>query len=195
MKNFPSRRDKMIMTAIEIIDELGIKGLSAQELATRGEMAPSLIYRYFKSMDEVVLSVIENYSKYDNAILKSVSSKNSSPKERILDYFKSYIELYENYPQLTSIVNIYESLKHEELARTKVESIEENRIQGLKSLLEGPGKELSFNIQFSDYEFSLILWGYVTKKILIWRMKKFAFPLKEEVMDTLKGLIDSYPGI
>jgi AcrR family transcriptional regulator len=51
------RRERIILTAIDIINELGIQGLSIREVAKREAIATSSIFSHFKSKNELILAV------------------------------------------------------------------------------------------------------------------------------------------
>ena len=196
MKAFPARKDSIILTAISIIDEIGFQGLSAQELARRESIAPSLIYRYYASMDDIVSAVVDYYSQYDAAIIRSVYMKSElSPREKTLDFLNSYVEYYENYPAVTVLVNGYESLKHDERIRRRMENIAENRIVALEGLLSHNQLERATDIGISSRELAITLWGYVMNLVLIWRMTGNSFPLKATALKHVENMLQVFGNI
>ena len=85
LKGFPSRRDSIIMAAVDIIDESGIKGLSTKEIAAKQGISESILYKHFKSLDEVLTAVIEYFSQFDVMIINTVLKRDIPVKEKVLE--------------------------------------------------------------------------------------------------------------
>ncbi|MHB8063219.1 MAG: TetR/AcrR family transcriptional regulator [Ruminiclostridium sp.] len=96
-KPFPSRRDRIILTAIEIMSDSGIQGISTKELAKRQDITESLLYRYFKSKDEIIVAVIEYYSSFDRIIMNTILKSDLTYMGKITEFIRMYIEYYENF--------------------------------------------------------------------------------------------------
>ena len=100
------RKERLIITAIEVIDELGIQGLSTREIARRQDVSEATLFRHYKNKNELLLGVLDHFSKFDNEILQSAKLKNLSAEEAIVYFITSTVEYYENYPAITSIMQI-----------------------------------------------------------------------------------------
>ena len=79
-KQFFHRKDRIILTAIEIINELGIQGLSTREIARRQEISEGTLFRHYKSKNDIILAVLDDFSKYDADIFHSVELKKLKPQ-------------------------------------------------------------------------------------------------------------------
>lgn len=188
MKNFISRKDRIILSAIDIINELGIQGLSIKELATRQEVNESALYRHFKSKDEIINGVIEYFSQFDTAIYNSVIQKELNPKDKIIQYIKSYLEYYEGYPAITGILLSYVSLSYDPVIKTKMNEIFGYRLNNIISLIEESQNKNEAKL-FSARELAMILSGYCNKVILEWRMGGCKSTFKEEAIITIEKLL------
>ena len=63
--SFVSRKDRIISSAIEIISESGLSALTTKNLALKENMSETLLYKYFGGINEVLIEVVETYSKFD----------------------------------------------------------------------------------------------------------------------------------
>ena len=54
-----NRKDSIVITAIEIMSELGIHGLTTKEIARRQGISEGTIFRYFRSKNEIILSMLK----------------------------------------------------------------------------------------------------------------------------------------
>lgn len=114
------RKERLIITAIEVIDELGIQGLSTREIARRQDVSEATLFRHYKNKNELLLGVLDHFSKFDNEILQSAKLKNLSAEEAIVYFITSTVEYYENYPAITSIMQIFDVLRYDNELSDKV---------------------------------------------------------------------------
>ena len=70
--NFVNRKDRIIASAIEIISEAGLSSLNTKTLAMKENMSESLLYRYFGGIEEVLVEVIDTYTKFDKGMLATI---------------------------------------------------------------------------------------------------------------------------
>ena len=116
-------KESIILTVIDIINELGIQGLSTRELAKRQEISEGTLFRHFKTKNHIILAVLDYFSKYDADIFHSVKLKKLKPKEAITFFVDSYATYYENYPAITVMTQIYSVLSYEAELAPKITSI------------------------------------------------------------------------
>ena len=76
--SFVSRKDRIIASAIEIISESGLSALTTKNLALKENMSEALMYKYFGGIDEVLVEVVETYSKFDKGIRQTVQAKDAT---------------------------------------------------------------------------------------------------------------------
>jgi TetR/AcrR family transcriptional regulator, fatty acid metabolism regulator protein len=189
MKYFISRKDRIILSAIEIIDELGVQKLSTKELAFRQGVNESALYRHFKNKDAIILGVLDYFSQFDNAIYNSVIQKEISSRDKVYEYVKSFMEYYEGYPAITAILLSCEILSHEEVAKEKIASILNERFDNMISLIEESQNNSEITKNINSRELALVIVGYCNQVILDWRMHSFNHSFKEEVLNTVNTLL------
>ncbi len=137
-------KDNIILAAIEIISESGVHGLTTKVLAEKQKISESILYKHFKSLDDVLIEVVNYFARFDIMIENTVSSKNISYKKKIIEYIKSFVELYESYPDLASILLHCETLMRFEHTKDLIimvinrrsNFIKKNVEKGLKIMVE-----------------------------------------------------------
>lgn len=110
--NFVNRKDRIIASAIEIISESGLSSLTTKTLAMKENMSESLLYRYFGGIDEVLVEVMNTFTKFDSSIIATIESKNLSHLEKALEFLKTYSIYYDGYKELAAVVLNYEEFLH-----------------------------------------------------------------------------------
>ncbi|MDD4730008.1 MAG: NAD(+)--rifampin ADP-ribosyltransferase [Dysgonamonadaceae bacterium] len=53
------RKERLIRTAIEIVDEIGIQGLTTKEIAKRQDVSEATLFRHFASKNELLKAVLD----------------------------------------------------------------------------------------------------------------------------------------
>ncbi|MFA5536855.1 MAG: TetR/AcrR family transcriptional regulator [Bacillota bacterium] len=189
-KDFVSRKDSMILAAIDIISENGVQGLSTKEIAAKQGISESLLYKHFKSIDEVLVAVVAYFGRFDTMIFNTMLKRNISYKEKILGSVESFIELYENYPSLAAIVLNYETLMHYEHTKDSMRKIIEGRSAFMVELIERGQNAGEIKDYFSAQELADIVLGLTKTIILRWKMGDYKFSVKECMLATIKKVLD-----
>jgi AcrR family transcriptional regulator len=188
-KSYLSRKENIILTSIEIIDELGIQGLTIREISTRQEITEAAIYKHFKSKSEIILGVLDKFSQFDNNIASVVTEQKMSSKEGLMFIAKSFGEYYENYPAVTAILFIFDTIRNEPEAAVKMRDIFNNRFDFLSKLVAQGQEHGEICKEVSGDDFSNIIIGMIESAIFRWRLNNFNFPLKERIMHSVEALL------
>lgn len=188
-KSYLSRKEQITLSAIDIINEFGIDGLSIRELAKKENVTEGALYRHFKSKTDIIIEVLKYYTKYDINIMNSIKRNKLDSKAGIIFLMKSFSEYYENYPEITSISGTYESLLHEPNIKEEVLQII-NRRKGFLKIIIDEGKirgEIKLNMESEDL--ADLIMGYFKHIIFIWRVGNYKFSLKDKVINVLNNLL------
>ncbi|MCX7748307.1 MAG: TetR/AcrR family transcriptional regulator [Clostridia bacterium] len=188
--SFLSRRESIILSAIDIIDELGIHNLSTREIAKRQNVTDASLYRHFKSKDDIVLAILDYSSQFDLTIMKTVENNKLKPKEGILFFIKSFAEYYENYPAITAILHSYEILGHDEHTANKVKDIFTRRSSFIDALVREGQATKEICSQFDAEDLSDIIMGTLFRLTLKWRMNQYNFSLKKRTLTSIETLLN-----
>ncbi len=192
MKAYISRKHSIVVSALEIIDILGIDGLSLRELAKRQGIVEGALYKHFKSKDEILLAVINYHARHDLNIMSTIENSNTTPKESIMFFIKSFAELFESEPAMTCIVSSYEVLLDDSSVVKRVKEIFTSRSDYLTHLVEKGQKEGSICADFSGEDLSDMIIGLLRTITLKWRMSNYSFPLKARVASALELLLSRF---
>lgn len=191
-KDILHRKDRLIITTIEIIDELGIQGLSTREIAKRQGVSEATLFRHYKSKNELILAVLEYFSQFDEDIFMSTKLKELSPKDAITYLINSTVEYYENYPAITSIPQMADVLRYEPDLFDKVKSIFNNRTQIIKQIIEEAQRCGEIRSDTDSEHLSLLITGVIRETTLKWRLDGRDFSLRERTLTTLKMVLEAF---
>jgi len=191
LKQYLSRKESIIITVIEIIDDLGIQGLSTREIARREGISEGTLFKHFKNKNEMLLVMLDKFSQFDQGIIKSIALKNLEPKESIRYFLNAFIEYYENYPAITCILYAYDILRYDAEIGQKVKDIFDVRSNYLRDLIEEGKRSGKIQSNIDSESLVDIIIGFCRNVILKWRMNNYNFTLKERIFPTLNMILDT----
>lgn len=191
-KDYLTRKESIVLTAIDIIGDLGIHELSVREIAKRQNITDASLYRHFKSKQEIIVAVLDYYSKFDENIMKTIKDSTMTNIEGIKFFIKSLAECFENYPDLVAIDHSYEIFGHDAILADKVKGIFFTRFEFVKSMVEEGKKSGEIHAEVISEDLTDIIIGIFRTSSLRWRMNKCDFSLKEKILRTLDSLFASY---
>jgi AcrR family transcriptional regulator len=188
------RKERLVITTIEIIDELGIQKLSTREIARRQGISEATLFRHFKSKSDLLITVLDYYSQFDADIYQSTKLKDMGAKEKIQYYINSYAEYYENYPAITSIMQVLDVLRYETELKEKIISIQNNRTNCMIQLIAEVKKAGEIRPEADSAQLTDIILGICREICLRWRMNGRNFSLKTQIMVTLELVLKAFIG-
>jgi AcrR family transcriptional regulator len=186
------RKERLILTTIDVINEMGIQSLSTREIAKRQGVSEATLFRHFKSKNELLIAVLDFYSKFDSDIAESINLKQLSPRESIEFWVNSYVEYYENYPAITSIMQIYEVLASDNLLVDKIKSILNFRSNILIQLFDNAKAAGAIAPEADSKKLTDTISGYIRINCFNWRLAGFSYSLKDSTMSSLKMILDAF---
>ncbi len=164
--SFINRKDRIIASAIEIINEAGLASLTTKTLAMKENMSESLLYRYFGGIDEVLVEVVDAYTKFDKAMFATIEAKAILHFDKVLELFRTLSTYYAGYTDMAAIVLNYEELLHNVNTRETIAQCIEKRTEFVR-------KELQLAIDageiincFSAEELACMFFGTMERDLL-----------------------------
>jgi AcrR family transcriptional regulator len=189
-KSYIPRRESIVLTAIDIIDELGIHELSTREIARRQEVSDASLYRHFNSKREILLEVLDYYSSYDNYIINTIREREGSARDSIIQFFKSYAEYYENYPAITAVGLSYCVLLYDRVVADKYIQILNTRDNFIIKLIKNGHADGSIDLRYNADTLCHVLQGTFNDITIKWRINKYNFSLKESVVSSIATVLN-----
>jgi AcrR family transcriptional regulator len=184
-ESFVSRKDRIVASAIEIISDSGLSALTTRNLAMKENMSEGLLYKYFSSIDEVLIDVVDYYSRFDKGIRQTVLSKDLSSMEKIREYLADYATFYDNYYAISTIMLQYEELLHKVETREKISWCISERLNFLSDLFEKAIEEKEICDRFTPDELSKNVTGMAMAYILSRRISNHKKTFKQEYMENI----------
>ncbi len=187
--NILHRKEQLILTAIDIIDELGIQRLTTREIAKRQQISEATLFRHFNNKNELLMAVLDYFIQFDADILESTKLHQLRPTEAITYLITSYAEYYENYPAIASILLIFHVLINEEELSGKIVEIQEDRTATIESLVKKAVQSGELRGDVDTNMIAVMIYGFFRELCLNWKISNHKFSLRDRSSSTLEMLL------
>lgn len=187
-----NRREGIIISTIETLNDVGIQNLSTKLIAKREGVSEGTLFRHFKNKTEIMIAVIDHFSQFDNAIMETSINRKLSPIETIKYFVCSYAEYYENYPAITAVVQAYDSLMCDAELSDKVRAIIIKRSDFILKTINAAQENGTIKANINSELLENLITGGSIDICLKWRMAKFNFSIKDRTLKMLDMLLDSF---
>lgn len=189
MSYFIHRKEKIIYTAIDVINELGVQALSTKKIAQKESIAESTIFKHFSSKTELLSAVLDFYSQYDDDIKETIRVNSMTGLNALKFCLNSYLRYYENYPAITSITQGLDEMRYIEGLQDKVVSISQKRFDTFRMIIAKAQSEGVLPLDFSDETYADAILGAINGVIRKWRMENYSFDLFKRCMSAVSLII------
>jgi len=190
--NLLNRKERLVLTTIDIIDELGIQRLTTREIAKRQEVSEATIFRHFQNKNELMMAVLDYFTQYDEDIAETIKLRRLRPLLALEFLVVSYAEYYENYPAITSILQLFEVFRYEPELKERVQEIQDSRTAMLKQLIDAAIQDNNIDKETDSYMLAVIISGLIREQCLNWRLHHYGYSLRERVQSMLEIILKAF---
>jgi len=184
------RKESIIITAIEVLYEAGISGMTIKEIAKRQNISESAIYRHYNGKSEIIKEIFKRYSIYDEVMTNTIFENKMVGKDGIRYFCRVFAEYYQNYPEITTVMFSFDIFKYDEKTNERMKNTVKNRYDLLFGLvskaIEIKKLVLVKDAQVITDSIFSVFWG----TIFLWRMENCSFNLKERITLAVDNIID-----
>lgn len=185
------RKEKIIITAIDILNESGINGLTTKEIARRQDITEPAIYRQFTGKKEITMAILGRYSAYDEVIKNTIIDNDILGKEGIIYFVKAYAEYYQNYPAITTIMFSFDTFKYDSDTNEEMKKIVGNRYDVLFKLVSDAIEKNEISQDKNVYAITDSIFSIIWSTTFLWRMSECSFDVKDRIMIAVENILNS----
>ncbi len=184
------RKEYIIMHAIELINENGIHNVSTKEIAKRLNISEGLIYKLYPKKTDLIYAVLERFSLYDKDMFYTALDKNENALEAIRFYIKSFMVYYENYPEITSVYQVYDTINGDSVLEQRAKDIYFNRVGYLNMMLVKAQEDGLVRETLNAEDIATIITSIIRGICLKWRLSRFSFSLREKAVEAVDLVLE-----
>jgi AcrR family transcriptional regulator len=188
-KSLVHRRESIIVSTIEVLNRVGLQNLSTKLIARQEGVSEGTLFRHFENKTQILAAVIDQFGQFDHAIIETCAQKNLSPVDSLRYFFSAYAEYYENYPEITVVMQLYDSLLNEAGLADQIRTIIHRREDFIVAMIKSGQESGAFSKQLNADRIAELFIGGNKEVCLKWRMENYDFSLKECALDLFDTLI------
>lgn len=185
---FITRKESIIISAIDILSMKGIKGMTMKEIAKAEGVSEPAIYKQYKSKNDVILAILDKFSKYDDQIIATVTEQKLEAKEGLVFFASSVADYYQGYPEVATVMFSLDVFRYNDETNELMESIINKRYEFIKThVRRGIEKEL-FCINMDEEIIIDMIYGFIMHTTFGWKNNNHTYELKERVLKMLESI-------
>ncbi|MFW6128646.1 MAG: TetR/AcrR family transcriptional regulator [Candidatus Aminicenantaceae bacterium] len=131
-----SRKKEIAHTALEIIDNYGIKGLTVARISKEVGFVESALYRHFKSKRNIISFILDQYFLLGKENFIEVNETSDDPVEQLKLLLKIHLGALEDMPGLFKIVHSDEIHIGDDLLLKKLNLLVEEMVEKIKVIFQ-----------------------------------------------------------
>ncbi len=191
-QSFLERKDRIILSTIDLMNEFGTQSVSTKKIALREGITEAAIFKHFPKKNDLLLAVLEYFSKYDNDIYESVKLGSMNPFEAITFYVDMYSSYYQSYPAVTVILHSFNEFKYNKKLTQKVQDIIEMRKNFFKEYIIKAQENNEISTELNSDILVDVFIGSLNEICFRWRMSDYSFSLKEKCSLAVNILLNEF---
>ena len=184
------RKEKIIITAIDLFAEAGINGLTTKEIAKRQNITEPAIYKQFGSKKDIVMAILDRFASFDELIKNTIIDNNIVGKAGIVYFATAYAEYYQNYPQITTALFSFDMFRYDVDLLQKMNHIVNERSKVVLALVAKGAENQEFPIDVDKEALTDALIGVIWSTTFIWQMGGCIFDLKMRIVKAIEMILE-----
>jgi AcrR family transcriptional regulator len=183
-----NRQFEIIDTAINIIAERGIQGLTIKNLAKEIGISEPGIYRHFESKTDILLALLANFEEMLSVMDQSAKAKEENTLDKIKFLFSRIVDIFSEEPGRISVVFSEEIFKNDPKLKEKIVHIMNDKISSLGDILLEGQRKGEIRKDIDHYTLAMIIVGSLRLMVKKWDMTNQTVNLREEGEKLVNGL-------
>jgi TetR/AcrR family fatty acid metabolism transcriptional regulator len=190
-QKYMKRKERIIIDAIDLLDEQGIQGLTTKEIARREGISEPAIYKQFQSKKEIILTLLDRFSAFDDVISNTILEQKMNFFDAVLYLAESITTYYQNYPQISTVQFSFDVYKYDPDTNLKMQKIINNNYEFVIILVKKAVESGELEPETEIDGLADIILGIIWSTIWRWKVNGCMYDLKETVMRSIKWVIKS----
>ena len=100
------KRERILEAALRVFASKGFFGAKVADIAAEAGVADGTIYLYFKSKDDLLISLFEHQMQLVNEALVLAMAGAETATDKLARFAQTYVALVENHPQAAEVITV-----------------------------------------------------------------------------------------
>ena len=153
------RQQEIIETALGLINEKGIQGLTIKNLSKKLGITEPAIYRHFENKIQILVALLDLLKKNTNVIFEAELNTDESAVMKIERLFEKHFKTFAEMPSLASVVFSEEMFRNEVNLTDKISEVIEANNKTLLTILKQGQKKNEIRSDIKAEHLVIIIMG------------------------------------
>jgi len=123
------RQTQIMESALELIAEKGIQGLTIKNLSKKIGVSEPAIYRHYENKSAILIAILNNFKEMSSMMAGMIPSMDGTAFDKIGFMFSKVVDLFIESPSYVSVIFSEEVFKSDEMLKNKiVEVLKQNEL-------------------------------------------------------------------
>ena len=189
------RQQEIISTALDLINEKGIQGLTIKNLSKKRGITEPAIYRHFENKIQILLALLDLLKKNTSQIFETELNSDETAIRKIERLFEKHFYSFAQMPSLASVVFSEEIFRNEEKLIGKISELIEHNNQTLLSILKEGQQRNEIRTDIDGNHLVIFIMGALRLFVKRWQFSGFSFNLEKEgagLIQSVKLIISTH---
>ncbi len=182
------RQIQIIESALELIAEKGIQGLTIKNLSKKIGVSEPAIYRHFESKNAILLTILNNFKQMAGMMAGMIPSVEGTAFDKIEFMFSKIIQLFIESPSYVSVIFSEELFKNDEKLKNNIIEVLNQNEQTIEGIIRTGQKKGNVRTDIDSKNLALIVMGSLRFLVKQWDIKGQNKNLKKEGNQLLNSL-------
>ena len=188
-EQFLNRKERLLISAIQLLDERGLAGVTTREMARREGISEPAVYRHFNGKTEILMAILDQFSAFDVNLENTVRENAMDPLDAIRHLCRAYAGYYYGYPEIANVQFSLDLWKYDSLLQHKYEGIILARHRLMVDLVENCAVLGRLRSGTKPEVLSDLLSNLVISTTRQWRLEGMTYSLAERMEDLLDFIL------
>jgi len=186
------RQTQIMESALMLIAEKGIQGMTIKNLSKEIGISEPAIYRHFESKNSILLTILDNFKQMASMLSGVISTIEGTAYDKIELIFSKVVQLFIESPSYISVIFSEEIFKNDIQLKNKIIEVLDQNGQTIESIIHVGQENGDVRTDIDSRNLALIVMGSLRFLVKQWDIKGHRKNLKEEgdkLLSSLKLII------
>jgi AcrR family transcriptional regulator len=183
-----ARQIEIVETALDLINESGIQGLTIKNLSKKIGISEPAIYRHYENKIEILVAVLDSFGTL-LADIKANVEKHEGSLEKIEAMFLAFFQAFSENPSLVAVIFSEELFRNEPQLSQKTSEIINRNIQFLGGVIEKGSQSGEIRSDIPAEHLAIMVMGTLRLFVKKWQLAGFDFTLNSEGKKLIQSIV------
>ncbi len=186
------RQKEILDTALDLISQKGIQGLTMKNLSKKIGISEPAIYRHYENKIEILLKILDLFKESSGSIFEEALQSDPGAIHKIERLFSQHFSKFAENPTLVSVIFSEEIFRSEPALIEKIAEVINRNSQILRKIIVSGQERGEIRKDIEAGHIAIIIMGSLRLFVKQWQFSGYNFNLENEgqkLIDSVKLLI------